>query len=195
MSKPYVVSKDSRSGAYYCHMAGYAHIPVFGSIGDKKKAMKVCRIMNQSNTHRMLEKRWNCVGKEREMTREEAINLLADMDSDKYTAKEAVALTMAIKALEHPEQNVVSVVPCGDAISRQAVLEVIRKSHCEEWVKAEIGAPIETLQSVNPQSKTGHWITTRTFMHDGEYYCDKCKCDAPNNEKWDFCPNCGCRMV
>lgn len=34
------------------------------------------------------------------MTREEAINLLADMDSDKYTAKEAVALTMAIKALE-----------------------------------------------------------------------------------------------
>jgi len=34
------------------------------------------------------------------MKREEAINLLADMDSDKYTAKEAVALTMAIKALE-----------------------------------------------------------------------------------------------
>lgn len=34
------------------------------------------------------------------MTRGEAINLLADMDSDKYTAKEAVALTMAIKALE-----------------------------------------------------------------------------------------------
>jgi hypothetical protein len=34
------------------------------------------------------------------MTREEAINLIADMDSDKYTAREAVALTMAIKALE-----------------------------------------------------------------------------------------------
>ena len=34
------------------------------------------------------------------MTLEEAINLLADMDSDKYTAREAVAITMAIKALE-----------------------------------------------------------------------------------------------
>lgn len=40
------------------------------------------------------------------MTREEAINLLADMDSDKYTAKEAIALTMAIKALEQE--------PCED---------------------------------------------------------------------------------
>ena len=49
--------------------------------------------------------------------------------------------------------------------------------------------------SVQPQPKTGHWITTRTFMHDGEYYCDKCKCDAPNNEKWDYCPNCGAKMV
>ena len=46
-----------------------------------------------------------------------------------------------------------------------------------------------------PRPKIGHWITTRTFMHDGEYYCDKCKCDSPNNEKWDYCPNCGCRMV
>lgn len=45
------------------------------------------------------------------------------------------------------------------------------------------------------QQKTGHWITTRTFMHDGEYYCDKCKCDSPNNEKWDYCPNCGAKMV
>ena len=48
MDKPYVVSQDKRSGAYYCHKQGYASIPVFGSIGDKKKAMKVCRIMNQS---------------------------------------------------------------------------------------------------------------------------------------------------
>lgn len=40
---------------------------------------------------------------------------------------------------------------CVDAVSRQAVLEVIRKCHCEEWVKADIGAPIESLQSVTPQ--------------------------------------------
>ena len=39
------------------------------------------------------------------MTNEEAINLIADMDSDKYTAREAVALTMAIKALEAPPND------------------------------------------------------------------------------------------
>lgn len=54
------------------------------------------------------------------------------------------------------------------------------------------GVNFEALLEQEP--KTGHWITTRTFMHDGEYYCDKCKCDAPNNEKWDYCPNCGCSM-
>ena len=48
--------------------------------------------------------------------------------------------------------------------------------------------------SVEPGRKKGKWITTRTFMHDGEFYCDKCKCDSPNNEKWDYCPNCGAKM-
>ena len=42
---------------------------------------------------------------------------------------------------------------------------------------------------------TGHWITTRNLMHDGEYYCDICKCDSPNNEKWDYGPNCGAMMI
>ena len=50
------------------------------------------------------------------------------------------------------------------------------------------------IEALEQEPKTGHWITTRTFMHDGEYYCDKCKCDAPNNEKWDYCPNCGAKM-
>lgn len=47
MSKPYVISR-TKEGAWYCHMRGYAYIPVFGSIGDKEKARKICRIMNQS---------------------------------------------------------------------------------------------------------------------------------------------------
>ena len=46
--KPYVVSKDDKSGAYYCHMRGYPYIPVFGSIGDKKKAKKMCDMYNRS---------------------------------------------------------------------------------------------------------------------------------------------------
>ena len=46
--KPYTVSQDRNSGAWYCHRKGHDRIPVFGSIGDKKKAQSVCRLMNQS---------------------------------------------------------------------------------------------------------------------------------------------------
>lgn len=46
---PYVVSKLPKdSTGYYCHMRNYPNIPVFGSIGDKSKAMAVCRTMNES---------------------------------------------------------------------------------------------------------------------------------------------------
>lgn len=41
----------------------------------------------------------------------------------------------------------------SDLISRQAVLEVIRKCHCEEWIKADIGAPIEALSLVTLMEK------------------------------------------
>lgn len=47
MTKPYIVTKD-KQGFYYCHKRGYAYIPVFGSIGDRKKAQKVCDMMNRS---------------------------------------------------------------------------------------------------------------------------------------------------
>lgn len=42
----YVVSEDKKSGAWYCHMEGYPYIPVFGSIGDKKKALAVMKERN-----------------------------------------------------------------------------------------------------------------------------------------------------
>lgn len=45
--KQYVVSQDKKSGAWYCHKRGYPHIPVFGSIGDKSKAMAVCKQRNE----------------------------------------------------------------------------------------------------------------------------------------------------
>ena len=46
--KPYVISKDEKSGAWYCHMRGYSYIPVMGSIGTKATAQKMCHIMNRS---------------------------------------------------------------------------------------------------------------------------------------------------
>ena len=53
---------------------------------------------------------------------------------------------------------------------------------------------MEVLEKQRQEPKIGHWITTRTLMHDGEFYCDRCKCEAPKNKKWDYCPNCGAKM-
>ena len=33
---------------YYCHKRGYENVPVFGSIGDKRKAQEICYIMNKN---------------------------------------------------------------------------------------------------------------------------------------------------
>ena len=46
--KPFTVSRDKKTGVYYCHNRKYSNIPIFGSVGDKKKALEVCRIYNQS---------------------------------------------------------------------------------------------------------------------------------------------------
>lgn len=46
--KPYVISQDKKQGFWYCHKRGYPYIPVFGSLGDKEKAQRVCRLMNES---------------------------------------------------------------------------------------------------------------------------------------------------
>jgi hypothetical protein len=70
------------------------------------------------------------------------------------------ALDVAIKALEHPKQNVIAVVPCGDAISRQAVLEQIncwigsgeyRYTNATDYLNKRI----TSLSSVSTE-KTGH---------------------------------------
>jgi hypothetical protein len=51
-SKKYVVSKNTdKQGKefYYCHLENYPYIPVFGSIGNKKKANDICKLMNGKN--------------------------------------------------------------------------------------------------------------------------------------------------
>jgi len=130
------------------------------------------------------------------MTEEQAIKVLCMIETHgglAFKAKE-----MAIEALKQKLYD--------DAISRQAVdtlIDELARAISDERCcisrgrsTATIMQDILDLPSVKPQEpKTGHWITTRTFMHDGEYYCDKCKCESPNNEKWDYCPNCGAKMV
>lgn len=49
------------------------------------------------------------------------------------------------------------------------------------------------------ERKTGKWIETRTWEHDGEIYCEQCGSDAPTEGdyrqvKTNYCPNCGADM-
>lgn len=96
--------------------------------------------------------------------------------------------------------------PCEDCISRKAIINELKLGYFNKDLQEGKNDPcvidamidwairaVKRQPSTTPQQKMGRWIT-RTFMHDGEFYCDKCKCDSPYNEKWDYCPNCGAKM-
>ena len=118
----------------------------------------------------------------------------AKCDLLRDTNKILQAYRIAIRALEHPEENVVAIVPCGDAISRQKVLDVINLNW---YYRKNCIEAIENLPSVNPQQKTGYWILTS----DDDYeYCTCSECGYQNGENWmigsqiKFCQECGAKM-
>ena len=119
--------------------------------------------------------------------------LLAKMDT--IDDKPDVVLGMAVAAGMIKDIPSVTPVekqePCEDAISRQAVLEAIRKCHCEEWVKADIGAPIEALTSVTPAEKVGRWIEHSDGI--GEWW-ECSQCGAHGGEGMKYCMFCGAKM-
>ena len=51
------------------------------------------------------------------------------------------------------------------------------------------------------KSKTGHWIEKDGFDGDVYYDCSECGESwttiegTPWDNEWNYCPNCGCRMV
>ena len=76
--------------------------------------------------------------------------------------------------------------PCDDAVSRQAIMKLKRHNLVEgQFVSLY---DIEQLPSVRPQEQTGHWI-----KKDG--YSDCSECGSHIVTEWDYCPNCGARMV
>ena len=97
------------------------------------------------------------------MTREEAIEQLkvyrACMSVD---GADVEAYNIAIEALK---QN-----PCEDAISRQAVLDIVNNP-----LNIRLDEIIKGLPSVKPQEpKTGHWIEEDMFDGDVAYRCSEC---------------------
>ena len=139
------------------------------------------------------------------MTREEAIKGLKSLVKvrreyfDMQTMGDEIeALEMAIKALEHPEKNVIAVVPCGDAISRQEALDALhvegRPTKRFDYV-IEVRRDIEALPTVTIQPKTGEWIDDKCaacgkgiedLIESSEWY---------RNESPKYCPFCGIKIA
>ena len=124
------------------------------------------------------------------MTKEEAIAWLEHhFDPLPDGTKQSEAVSLAIKALEQE--------PCKDAISRQAVTEII--NDIRDCISVEgywaILERMKKLSSVKPQeSKTGHWISHYDEdAKEGWYECNRCHTERAFNT--DYCPDCGAKMV
>ena len=110
------------------------------------------------------------------MTREEAWRRAKGYLYDVLSGEEADEI---IKALEQE--------PCEDAISRQAVLDLIADY---DLSMGQVVKGIHALPPVNPQLKTGHWIPRNSFLL--QYKCSECGLES---EKSNFCSNCGAKMI
>ena len=57
------------------------------------------------------------------------------------------------------------------------------------------------IKALEQEQKTGHWTVVSDGYGDNAYICECSECkdtvwvykDA--DRKWNYCPNCGCRMV
>ena len=121
----------------------------------------------------------------------ESLDYYLQNHTNDYSEESHTAMMMAIHALEQE--------PCDDAISRQAVLNILDdvvKDYIKEndfdkaqgvaWVK------VQKLPSVTPKPKTGRWIRTTDKAEHLVWECDKCSWQQRFNT--NYCPNCGCAM-
>lgn len=94
---------------------------------------------------------------------------------------------------------------CGDCISREKALQIIRAWFDREATPSDLKNEIEQLPPAPPQPKMGKWKAfTHSAYHgndeDGEpiwrevtvYHCDLCNRRTVIKEK--YCPNCGAKM-
>lgn len=84
---------------------------------------------------------------------------------------------------------------CGDAINRQAVLDINESHHGQlpNHVNHQIWDEIKALPSVTPQQRTGRWIKQN---YGWNWQCSECGFVTPPSAKeiFTFCPKCGCKM-
>ena len=131
------------------------------------------------------------------MTREEMLEQLEDTillirqhGKDWFDERDIPILEAAIKAMKTE--------PCGDVISRQAVLDKAKYWIAMQETKTGFiekrgyfvdADDIKALPSVQPEQKIGHWIPRNSFLL--RYKCSECERES---EEYNYCPNCGAKM-
>ena len=125
------------------------------------------------------------------MTRDDAIFTMEYFKLH-FAKREAVeAFDMAIKALSRSENPNT----CGDAISRQAVLNEIYNTDGISNIYFHLADEIIALPPVKPAEKVGRWIKDDITERSKSAYKHKCdRCGAYHRAMYDYCPSCGARM-
>lgn len=93
--------------------------------------------------------------------------------------------------------------PCEGCISRLAAIDKMQELENEDIKIYGCSIPevfdgqraieaLKALPSIQPKSKTGHWIDHQ----EGRWIYAKCsECGTVHDTRTNYCPNCGCRMV
>ena len=119
------------------------------------------------------------------MTRAEILNCLTDRPCDSCKFHESGRCERWECVFEEKPDDAE---PCEDAISRQAVLDAIRKSR----FLVDAKQIIDDLPSVTPKQKMGHWIN---YQKNIWIYAQCSECGTVHDTKTNYCPNCGAKMV
>jgi hypothetical protein len=117
------------------------------------------------------------------MTKEEAIEFGKRVFSLTPFDEMREFCEIAVKVLEQQ--------PCGDCISRQAVLDVMKKR--DEELSSICPKDIRELPPVTPQPKIGRWMECGGDEPWLKGYCCSL-CNFTTTQKYDYC-TCGAKMI
>lgn len=108
-----------------------------------------------------------------------------DVPSDEMTLEQARQAVRDLRKMwaEHLEQE-----PCEDAISRQAVLDMMQM----RMGGKELYMAVYDLPSVTPKQKAGKWIE-HCYQNLSCSNCGYIVADTDIDE-YKYCPNCGAKM-
>lgn len=116
--------------------------------------------------------------------------IVEQQPSDDATLKDIFCM-----GCEYKEQQ-----PCGDAISRRAVLEQTYNWSKDEFLRVTnpfdyLRKRINSLPPIKPQPKIGRWIfVDKAHEHAHCSECDYGNVDLMDGRPHNFCPNCGAKM-